>query len=420
MRQEKAKVETMSNISQTQVIEQWLKELCVNIGERPVGTPNNRKAQSYIGAIFQQHGYDVEYQEFDCVDWKGHAVSLYVGNQPVPAAISPYSLPCDVTTEYETIGNVAQLEECDVRGKIAVLHGDLTKEAIMPKNFRFWNPEEHQHIVRLLEAKRPTALITVSFSDELPIPIIEDGDFRIPCAVVSRKSGLSLLAHPSAPLSLKIASTRQNAKGANVIARTRRNFDQKKIVFTAHMDTKPGTPGALDNASGVVTLLILSQLVRAKHLNSGFEFVVLNGEDYYSSAGEIAYLEQYQSEFPGILLNINCDGVGLKGSKIGVSYLGCPDSLFACCEQVRQNNSIVEVIAPWYQGDHMIFVAQQVPALTVTSSDVFPLVDTLVHTEKDTLDLLDSKSILHAAEFLVGLIDGCNMMGQTIPPTLRS
>ncbi len=68
----------------------------------------------------------------------------------------------------------------------------------------------------------------------------------------------------------------------------------------------------------------------------------------------------------------------------------------------------------------MIFVAQQVPALTMTSSDMFPLVDTLVHTEKNTPDLLDSKSILHAAEFLVGILDGCNMMGQTIPPTLRS
>ena len=362
----------------------------------------------------------MEYQEFDCIDWKGHDVSLHIGNQPVAVAISPYSSPCDVTTRCELIGNVAQLEECDVRGKIAVLHGDLTKEAIMPKNFRFWNPEEHQRIVRLLEAKRPSALITVSFSDELPIPIIEDGDFEIPCAVVSKRSGQSLLAHPSASLSLKIVSTRQNARGANVIARTRRDPDQKKMVFTAHMDTKPRTPGALDNASGVVTLLILSQLVRSKHPNSSLEFVVLNGEDYYSSAGEIAYLEQYQSEFPGIFLNINCDGVGLKGSKVGVSYLACPDSLIACCEQARQNNSLVEVIDPWFQGDHMIFVTQQVPALAMTSSDVFPLVDTLVHTEKDTLDLLDSASILQAAEYLIRIIDGCNGLRQTIPPAFQS
>lgn len=131
-------------------------------------------------------------------------------------------------------------------------------------------------------------------------------------------------------------------------------------------------------------------------------------------------MEQYQGEFPGILLNINCDGMGLKGSKIGVSYLACPDPLIACCEQARQNISIVEVIDPWFQGDHMIFVAQHVSALAMTSSDVFPLIDTLVHTEKDTLDLLDSTSILQAAEHLIRIIDECNMLGQTIPPTLRS
>jgi len=84
----------MSNIiSNTQAIEQRLKELCVNIGERPVGTPNNRKVQSYIGSKFQKHGYEVEYQEFDFIDWKGYAVSLAVtgnlSNVPGPGQVHP-------------------------------------------------------------------------------------------------------------------------------------------------------------------------------------------------------------------------------------------------------------------------------------------------------------------------------------------
>jgi len=39
--------------------------------------------------------------------------------------------------------------------KIAVLYGELGKEPLMPKNFVFWNPDEHKQIVALLEEKKP-------------------------------------------------------------------------------------------------------------------------------------------------------------------------------------------------------------------------------------------------------------------------
>jgi hypothetical protein len=51
----------------------------------------------------------------------------------------------------------------------------------------------------------------------------------------------------------------------------------------------------------------------------------------------------------------------------------------------------MEMIEPWYQGDHMIFVTQGVPALTLTSSDIFSLIDTVVHTEKDTAEFTEWK-----------------------------
>jgi aminopeptidase YwaD len=392
-------------------IEQHLQELCVTIGERPVGSEENRKAQAYIGKVFQQTGYDVEHQEFDCIDWKGEEVFLSIGDEPVPAEISPYSMPCEVTAGYELVENIPHLEKSDLQGKIAVLHGDLTKEALMPKNFRFWNPEEHQRIIGLLEAKRPLALVTVSFSEDLPVPIIEDGDFGIPCAAVSKSAARSLLSKTADTIYLKINSNRQKAKGANVIARMPGTANKKKVVLTAHMDTKPGTPGALDNASGIVTLLTLGQLIQPQLPDFGLEFVALNGEDYYSNAGEIAYLDRYPEELPDTLLNINCDGVGLKGSKTGVSYLECPEPWVACFEQVRMDFPGMDVIEPWYQGDHMIFVTQGVPALTLTSSDIFSLIDTVVHTEKDTLDLLNGKAILEASQFIARVINECRMLG---------
>ena len=390
-----------------QFIEKTLKELCVNIGERPLGSSNNQRAQAYIGSLFQKHGYEVEYQGFDCMDWKGHDISLRIGEQSVPTVISPYSLHCDVKAESVSVGSIAELEACDIKGKVAVLHGELTREAIMPKNFKFWNPEEHQRIVHLLESKRPAALVTISFNEELATPIFEDGDFDIPTAVVSKKNGELLLRSPGT-IFLKIVGERCPSRGANVIARKLGKAGGKKIVFSAHMDTKPGTPGALDNASGIASLLTLSLLLESRQFDFGLEFVAFNGEDYYSNAGEIAYLEGYQHEFQNILLNVNCDGVGLKDSKIGISYMECPDSIISLCERTRSNFDRVEVIDPWYQGDHMLFVMKQVPALTVTSPDAIPLVDTVIHTERDTIDLIDPTSILQTAEFLAQVVEGCN------------
>jgi aminopeptidase YwaD len=61
------------------------------------------------------------------------------------------------------------------------------------------------------------------------------------------------------------------------------------------VDGKQGTPGALDNAAGVVTLLLLAELLReyrrARRL--GVEITAING-DHYSAAGEIQYLRDQQ------------------------------------------------------------------------------------------------------------------------------
>jgi len=389
-----------------QLIEKVLKELCVNIGERPVGSRSNQKAQTFIGSLFRDQGYEVEYQEFDCLDWSGQDISLSIDDRFVPAAISPYSLPCEVQSESVPIDSLSALETSDIRGRIAVLYGELTREAIMPKAFRFWNPEEHQAIVHLLESKAPAALVTISFQEKRATPILEDGDFDIPAAVVSKKDGELVLSLPG-QIALKIVSARHPSRGANVIARKPGRAGEQKIVFSAHMDTKPGTPGALDNASGVATLLTLGQLLSNRGFDFGLEFVTFNGEDYYSNVGEVAYLEAFQPEFQNILLNINCDGVGLQHSKTGIAYMECPDPIISVCEQARARFDGITIMEPWYQGDHMLFVMNQVPALAISSPDAIVLLETVIHTEKDTVDLVEPASILRAAQFLAQVVEDC-------------
>ena len=103
--------------------------------------------------------------------------------------------------------------------------------------------------------------------------------------------GVELANHAGEQVSLDIRAQRSPAQGCNVIARKGKGF-QKRVVCFAHIDSKQGTPGALDNASGVTILLLLAELLRNYDGDLGIELVALNGEDYYSNPGEMLYLNQ--------------------------------------------------------------------------------------------------------------------------------
>ncbi|MGD1919202.1 MAG: M28 family metallopeptidase [Pleurocapsa sp.] len=380
-------------------IEQHIHELAVNIGERPTGSVANRRAENYITQIFRRNGFQVELQKFNCIDWEKNRTTLTIKNAEVPAEPAPYSLPCDIRSSIEAIANFSQLEKADLGGKIAVLRGELTQETLMPKNFRFYNPEHHQKIISLLEEKNPAAIVTASLSDEHLVSIFEDGDLNIPSAVVSQQNE-NIILQSNLPIHLKINSKRKNTTGANVIAR-KNQTGRHKFVVTAHFDTKPGTPGALDNATGVALLLALSEIYRdTVPEDVNIELVAFNGEDYFSTPGQVTYLDTYGIEFNQIELAINCDGLGLSNSKIGISLMECPKSYRDRIESVKQVFRNIEMLPPWYQGDHMLFASAQVPTLAITSTVIFHLMYNVIHTEKDRSSLVDPELIRESCFFI--------------------
>ena len=400
-----------------QFIEKTLKELCVNIGERPLGSSNNQRAQAYIGSLFQKHGYEVEYQGFDCMDWKGHDISLRIGEQSVPTVISPYSLHCDVKAESVLVGNLDELEAYDIKGKVVILHGELTREAIMPKNFKFWNPEEHQRIVHLLESKRPAALVTISFNEELATPIFEDGDFDIPTAVVSKKNGELLLRSPGT-IFLKIVGERCPSRGANVIARKLGKAGGKKIVFSAHMD-HVGTGaadaegdsifnGADDDASGTATVLEVAQAFASlpARPRRSMIFLTVSGEEK-GLFGSAWFNDHPPVARDKIVANINLDMVGRNHPDTVVAIGQDYSSLGAAAQAVaKQRPELGLVVAPdlWPQenlfmrSDHFNFAKNGIPALFFTTG-----LHEQYHKQSDEVELIDRDKITRIARLVFHL-----------------
>lgn len=59
---------------------------------------------------------------------------------------------------------------------------------------------------------------------------------------------------------------------------------------------------------------------------------------------------------------------------------------------------------PWYQGDHGIFMMQGVPALAFTSEYLTEIMTDIVHTDKDTPDIVDAGKLVALAQALNDLI----------------
>ena len=68
----------------------------------------------------------------------------------------------------------------------------------MPKNFVFYNPEEHKRIITLLENSGASASISATGRNAAlaggvyPFPLIEDGDFNIPSVYMTEEEGKRL------------------------------------------------------------------------------------------------------------------------------------------------------------------------------------------------------------------------------------
>jgi aminopeptidase YwaD len=385
----------------------YLKKLCVEIPERCVGSEGNRMATCFFEKEISSFGWETELQEFDAIDWKDGGASLQADGFSFEVFVSPYSLGCKAEKQLVSASSIESLEQLDIEGKIVFLHGDIAKEQLMPKNFVFYNPEEHQQIISLLEQRRPIAIICATGRNGTlaggvyPFPLIEDGDFDIPSVYMTEDEGKRLLPHVGTTVALRSISKRISGKGYNVIARRGKNLTGR-IVIAAHIDAKKGSPGAIDNATGIITLLLLAKLVKDYDENRQIEMVAFNGEDYYAASGQMLYISNNQNNFSDIILNITVDGAGYREGKSVFSFFSLPDELRKKAEEVmNEYNGITEGIK-YPQGDHSIFVQNGCPAIAVSSKWLIDNLESqlITHTAKDGIDIVDCHKVVEIAQAL--------------------
>ena len=240
-------------------IEGWVDALCTTFPDRHVGGPGNRAATGMFAETARGYGFDVSVTDFDAVDWEHGDAELAAGGERFEVLVGPYSPPFDGEAVLVAASTVEELETDAIRGAIVLMHGELVSSQLMPKNFVFYNPDSHKRVIRALEEYEPAAIVAAtglnpgSAGALYPFPIIEDADFDIPSAYMKDVEGDRLLAHAGEPVTLRFESRRTTVQGEHVVARMLGDQSGRVVVF-GHIDTREGTPGALDNAGDAVKL----------------------------------------------------------------------------------------------------------------------------------------------------------------------
>jgi aminopeptidase YwaD len=218
---------------------------------------------------------------------------------------------------------------------------------------------------------------------------------------MTEEEGKKLIPHFGKEATLNSKSERIPGTGYNVIGKKGKD-GSGRIVVSAHIDSKKGTPGALDNATGVTVMLLLAELLKDYSGERQIELVAFNGEDYFSVPGQMKYVEANQDKFGTIILNINIDGAGYKEGKSAFSFFDLPDDMHTKALDVMKEYPGILEGAPWPQGDHGIFIQYGRPAIAVSSQWFAENISnqTITHTPKDTIDIVDCHKI---AEIALGL-----------------
>ncbi|MDH4140644.1 MAG: M28 family peptidase [Coriobacteriia bacterium] len=390
-------------------IAQYVDELCTAYPDRHMGGPGNRAATATFADTVARFGFDVERSQFDCIDWEHGDVLLDVAGERFQALVGPYSLAADVEAILASADSVEDLETDTIRGAIVLMHGDLVRGQLMPKNFVFYNPESHRRIIRALEENGPAAVIAATGTNpELvgsayPFPFIEDGDFDIPSAYMKDVEGERLLAHVGETAKLHFDSRRVTRQSEHVVA-TKAGPAPGRVVVFGHIDSKEGTPGALDNAVGVAALLGMAELLSDYSSGPTVELVPLNGEDYYAASGQMIWVAENEGRFGDIVLGANIDAAGWRGHAAHISTYSLPDATARIVGKAMEAYPSLAEGPPWPMSDHGIFIQHGCPTLAITSEGVGDLLAEIAHTERDVPALVDAAVVADCARFLSDVV----------------
>ena len=190
------------------------------------------------------------------------------------------------------------------------------------------------------------------------------------------------------------AATHDYATGANAIGRLPANGEggtQRWIVLGAHFDGVAGSPGANDNASGVVAVLAVARMLRDLPCRREGIIVAMFDEEEIGLVGSKAFADRLVADKTDVVAVHSVDQVGWDSDGDNRFELELPTS--ELLEEYRASAEVVGasvVRTSTDTSDHQSFRALGMPAVGITEEYVNRDTSTHAHRSTDTADTINT------------------------------
>ncbi len=207
-----------------------------------------------------------------------------------------------------------------------------------------------------------------------------------------------------------------NGKSRNIVAdkQGKGSGARKVVLVTAHLDSinlaggpAASAPGADDNGSGSAGVLEIARVLQDHAGTHDLRLILFGGEEQglFGSKHYVGSISKAEKKRIQAVVNMDMIGVSniptptvlLEGSLISQTVIDGLSKAAADYTQLKVETSLTP-----FASDHVPFINAQVPAvLTIEGADS---TNDNIHSEKDTLDKIDSKIALEILRMNVGFV----------------
>jgi aminopeptidase YwaD len=265
---------------------EWISQL--SFEPRPAGSLEDAKARKSIRALFERTGeFSVEEQSFGFQRYLPEKWGLAIDGERadcLPAV-------CSTRTPRSGLsGELCSSASRNVRGRIALVEASGTHESIAVETLG-----ERGALAALVFQKRGPLLV-----GRVRYPLSS-----IPCLMISGQLGEKLSRTWSVrkhQVHVDLDARTARGRGRNVFAVPRNA--EARALFVAHRDSRPFSPGAIDNASGTSLLAFLA----ARIAKPTFSLLSTDAEEYGVLGGR--YFVSKHHDLDPRTNTVNLDSLG--------------------------------------------------------------------------------------------------------------
>jgi len=378
-----------------------LEVLCDVHGSRFPGTPGDRGAVDYVVEKLKEYGCEnVHAEEFTIPGWTRGPATLKVVS-PIEKTLEVISLPHSIGAEVEAElvfigpGALSEYQEEKLKGKVVM----VTSE----------NPRDMKRYLHRSEKYMRSVLagaVGFIFMNHYPAYGPPTGGINpvIPAVGISYEDGsyLARLLEREGRVVVRIKTTDRNheVKTWNVVGDVvpPNPVDDEYVLVGSHLDGHDISQGAVDPASGAVTVMEIARvLCKVKDKLKRRVRVATFGAEEIGLYGSYAYADAHKDELDKCRFMLNLDAAGGQGKK-GLNIHDFPE--IERLVKKWEKEMVAEV--PTKQGvspysDHWPFFIKGVPCASNSDPTAVRTGRGYGHTRYDTVDKVELKNLHLAA-----------------------